>query len=110
MEDIETQERRDPGDVDVVTFAAEPVDLNALAAIMNGDTSLWYPPMSKATYSVDHYIVPIGSQFHEIVDQCRYWCGLFSHRRDGLWKGMLRLPLTIAADDAAARTALGGTP
>jgi hypothetical protein len=38
----------------------------------------------------------------------RYWIGLFSHRRDGIWKGMLRMELNTAADDIAAGDFLRG--
>ena len=40
-----------------------------------------------------------------IVEWTRYYCGLFSHRKDDfVWKGMLKIDLnTIADDDAAKR-------
>jgi hypothetical protein len=52
---------------------------------------------------VDHFIVKLNWSGHDVVEWTRYWCGLFSHRRlDGVWKGMLKVDLDTAADDAAA--------
>jgi hypothetical protein len=64
----------------------------------------------KGTYSVDHYWVSIGSDPVFLVEQTRYWYGLFSHRRDRVWKGMLVIDLINTADDDAARVALGSQP
>ena len=37
-----------------------------------------------------------------LIDQTKYWFGLFSHQRDTfLWKGMLEIPLTDDTDVAA---------
>jgi hypothetical protein len=41
-----------------------------------------------------------------IVDDTRYWFGLFSHQRvTSLWKGMLSV--SLQSDDDAARSLLG---
>jgi hypothetical protein len=36
-----------------------------------------------------------------LVNQTKYWFGLFSHKRNGVWKGMLQVPLCPPAADAA---------
>lgn len=110
VENIETQELRDPGDVDVVTFISHPVarlDVDALIV-----TAPWLldHDFVKATFHVDHYLFPLSVPAEPIVELTRYWYGLFSHRRDREWKGMLRIELTDPNDDAAAFAALGGTP
>ena len=111
LEDTETQEGRDPGDIDVVTFTDSPMELPALCThIASSNPFLLVRSHVKATYSVDHFLMPLGSKPALIVDNTRYWYGLFSHRRDGLWKGMLVVKLTDQADDLAARTILGGKP
>jgi len=109
VEDIEAQEGRDPRDIDAVTFVVNPSNPAALAgAIMAGN--LLSRPHVKATYRVDHFWVPLGSSPVLVVDLTRYWCGLFSHRRDRVWKGMLRIELVDKADDDAARAVLGSKP
>ncbi len=111
LEDIESQEGRDPGDIDVVSFTDSAMDLPALKIhIASLNPLLLQRAHVKATYFVDHFLMPLGSRPVLIVDQSRYWYGLFSHRRDGLWKGMLVVKLTDPADDLVARSILGGKP
>jgi hypothetical protein len=110
LEDIESHEVRDPGDIDIITFVSEPIDLLALSAIVPRTDPLLNRTHTKATYSVDHFLIGLGHPPHLLVDQSRYWYGLFSHRRDGVWKGMLKVGLADANDDAAATVVLGGKP
>ncbi|HEX9784266.1 MAG TPA: hypothetical protein VGA56_16255 [Opitutaceae bacterium] len=44
------------------------------------------------------------------VEWTRSWTGLFSHRRDGIWKGMLRIDLNTPAEDTKASALLEGMP
>jgi hypothetical protein len=37
------------------------------------------------------------------VEMARYWSSLFSHRRDRIWKGMLRIDLNTPLQDIQAR-------
>lgn len=53
----------------------------------------------KAKYKVDH-IVRILPQI-EIQDVC-YWYSLWSHRRDGLWKGYADVDLAPVEESQAA--------
>jgi hypothetical protein len=64
----------------------------------------------KANYHIDHFWLPLGLTPVQIVQQTRYWYGLFSHRRDRVWKGMLVVELLNTVDDAAARVELGSKP
>lgn len=107
MEDIETQEQRAPGDIDVVTFVGSPTDLNQLSTLLtSGALNLLDHAAVKQTYHVDHYLLPLVSHPIALVDSTRYWYGLFSHRRDGLWKGMLAAVNIDPADDANATAAI----
>jgi hypothetical protein len=110
LEDIEAQASRDPGDIDVVTFVADPLDLHALATLINSNLWLLDQNHTKTNYRVDHFLVPLGSAPRNLIELTRYWYGLFSHRRDGVWKGMLKVDLSDPIDDAAASALLGGTP
>ena len=61
--------------------------------------------ITKENYKVHHMFVYLHYSGELIVEYTRYYCGLFSHRKeDGVWKGMLKIDLnTIADDDAAKR-------
>lgn len=109
LEDIEAQAGRDPGDIDVVTFASNPMDLHGLHShIHTSKPWLLNRKQVKSKYSVDHFLVALASRPELIVDQTRYWYGLFSHRRDAIWKGMLVLRLEDSHEDISARAVLGG--
>lgn len=111
LEDIETQENRPPNDIDMVTFVAEPIDTAVLnAAIIGNDPTLLIRAANKAKYHIDHFWMPLGSPPDQIVEHSRYWYGLFSHRRDRQWKGMLRVELVGHLDDVLAKIVLGGKP
>ena len=100
LEHIEDTESRPPNDVDVVTFAFLPA----------GHTQQTFLPILqpyldrvqvKTTYKVDH-IIRILPQI-DIHDVC-YWYSLWSHRRDGMWKGYAEVDLDPSNDaDAASR-------
>ena len=52
-------------------------------------------------------IVRLNWDGNVIVEHTRYWCGLFSHRKDdGVWKGILKVDLNTIADDDAAKNHL----
>jgi hypothetical protein len=110
MEDIETQEGRAPGDIDVVTFVSHPAASFALHATLAPRLELLNRDFVKASYHVDSFLIPLGSPPAVLVDQGRYWYGLFSHRRDRVWKGMLVVNLADKIDDDKARIVLGGKP
>ncbi|RAZ81939.1 hypothetical protein DDV93_21345 [Cereibacter johrii] len=101
LEHIEDTASRPPNDVDVVTYAFLPA----------GETQQTFMPRLfpyidraavKASYKVDH-IVRVLPQI-DIHDVC-YWYSLWSHRRDGLWKGYAEVDLA-PTDDAQARSLL----
>ncbi|MCA9112214.1 MAG: hypothetical protein KDA52_19830 [Planctomycetaceae bacterium] len=110
LEDIEAQENRDPKDVDVITFISKPVSQADFLTLQSTSHWLLDRNATKQQFSVDHFVVHLGSSPRLLVDLSRYWYGLFSHRRDGLWKGMLSVELVDQADDVAARVTLGGAP
>lgn len=103
LEDIETQEGRDPNDLDAITFVTEPASPLELGKKLESKPELLSRARVKTTYSIDHFWVPLGSKPVDLIDQTRYWYGLFSHRRDGVWKGMLVVDLTDKSADDAAR-------
>ena len=104
IEDIETLESRYPKDIDLVTFLHRPETVRAdpdWSAFL-ANQPLLNPKQVKAAFRCDCYFVDLDSDPTGMVSQTRYWFGLFSHRRGGLWKGMLTLPLAVSADDTDA--------
>lgn len=110
LEDIETLEQRVPRDVDVVTFCHLPAatpNPAALQALMAANQLLFDHGAVKANFKVDAQFVDLGFDPQVIVAQARFWFGLFSHRRNGIWKGMVQIPLALSADDIAAAQLVG---
>jgi len=106
LEDIELTEGRPPGDIDIVTFIEIPDDPVVVAGRLQAPTNLLDSVSVKSTFHTDHFIVPLYSSPRLVVDSTRYWFGLFSHRRDGIWKGMLTVPLIDIADHSVAKSYL----
>lgn len=102
MEDVESAENRSPGDIDVVTFVTYPphpafIQAGAPGEVLANRTAV------RNQFRVDHQVVNLGWSTTAIVEHTRYWTGLFSHSRtNGVWKGMLKVELDAAADDAHA--------
>lgn len=103
MEDVETLESRSPNDMDVVTYFYLP----------SGETQLTFATKAgqllsnsfvKATYSVDAYPHVLGEpNDHLQVRQISYWYSMWSHRRDGMWKGFIQIDLDPHVDVDAER-------
>jgi hypothetical protein len=72
VEDIEAQERRDPADLDVITFVADPAKAEDLSAKLETKPELLNRAHIKGTFSVDHFWLPLGSKPVLLVDQTRY--------------------------------------
>ena len=101
LEDIERVENRPPRDLDLVTFFRLP----------EGQTqqTLWdaYPHIfnnayCKENFCVDAYfkILDVRS-LESLVAQSAYWYSVWSHRRNGDWKGYLQLDLSNTDDETA---------
>ena len=107
MEQIEVLEALPPGDVDMVTFCTPPAGRMAPNVV-----TLFDPKYTKPTYRCDAYVVNLSLHQERIVRGTAYWYGLFSHRRDRQWKGMLEVDLAPVEDAAAAMalSQVGVTP
>jgi hypothetical protein len=108
-EDIEQTELREPNDIDVVTFAYRPGNAKSIEdwiSFIESNIELFDQHRTKALYACDAYYVDLEQSADLLVGSTGYWYGLFSHRRSGLWKGMLRVPLQ--SDDALAAQMLTG--
>jgi hypothetical protein len=101
-------EDRDPRDIDAVTFVREPASQADVASALVVPINLKNHAYLKTTYYVDHIFLPLKSPPSGIIKAACYWYGLYSHRRDQTWKGMLVVDLAGGADDAEARGVLEG--
>jgi hypothetical protein len=101
LEDIETLESRPPGDLDLLTvfWGKDRAFLNALVVALPAFID---PFESKRLFRLDHFPLWANESPWGAVENTRYWIQLFTHRRDGVWKGMLKIPLGTPTDDAQA--------
>jgi len=109
VEDIEAAESRPPADVDVVTFFWPP-DPAFTARVATAHPEFVDHARIKRDYRCDHYFVNLGINPLATVDAAAFWCGLFSHRRDGVWKGLLRVDLGAQSDDDALQQWISQQP
>jgi len=107
VENIEVLQGRAPGDVDLVSFVHAPVGQSATQtqAMMDQNPDVFDKDRCKARYRCDTMILNLAKKPEKLVQDVRYWYGLFSHRKgDQVWKGMLHLPMD--SDDELARALL----
>ena len=98
LEDVNTLERREPRDIDVVSFVRHPVECSP-------PPDLWASighNMAKARFYVDSYFVEMDEITpEEIVARSAYWYSMWSHRRNDAWKGFLQVDLAPVEDAKA---------
>ena len=98
LEHIEYTESRSPRDVDVVTFFRLPAGESQISLAENSPASFDHDRL-KAEFHVDAYSVPLGQEFGLAqVKAVSYWYSMWSHRRDGLWKGFVQVSLDPGLD------------
>lgn len=105
LEDVETRDNRPPRDLDVVTVYWG-YDRNFQVQLAARFPEFTSPARSKAAYYLDHYNFDASYNPTVTMEQTRYWILLFSHNRQGVWKGMLRIELNTPTEDALARLSL----
>lgn len=108
LEQVEVLEGRPPRDMDVVSF----LDLSGLDqhALIQQHGYLFDKQQAKASFSMDAYFVQIGGPLDaDSIRRVAYWYSMWSHRRNGLWKGFVQVDLDPAQDaDASALLNLHG--
>jgi len=104
LEQIEVLENRPPRDLDVVNF----LDLTKMdqSALVQQHQALFDNKQVKEVYALDTYLVQIGGALDaDSALRISYWYSMWSHRRDGQWKGFVHLDLN-PEQDAVARELL----
>ena len=105
LEQIEILESRYPRDMDVVTFFDMPPGENQRSLLQKAE-QLFDQKHLKATYVVDGYFSVLGQPVDaRQVQSIAYWYSMWSHRRDGLWKGFVQVDMD-PSQDADARAFL----
>lgn len=104
VENVETNLGRPPNDIDIVTFAFRPAETDEnWRKLVAENQDIFLPENSKDIYSCDAYFVDLNTHPIHIVNNTKYWFGLFSHQRESyLWKGMIEIPI-ISDDDEAIK-------
>lgn len=104
-QNVEMHESRDPNDIDVVTFFSLPLG-DSQQDVVNRNPVLFDQGHVKSTYLVDSYFTQLGAPVNKSsVQAISYWYSMWSHCRDGLWKGFLQVDLD-AGDDVIAQQML----
>ncbi len=90
-----------PKDVDVVTFFNLPNGLDQ-ATFSPQIADLFDVANTKQTYHVDAYPCVLGASLGEThVTEISYWYSMWSHRRNGLWKGFVQVDISEDDDNIA---------
>lgn len=89
-ENIEVSEKRDPNDIDIVTFY-RGLSSQQENDIVHSFQEFLNPRLSKSIFNLDHYPVDYGSTPERTVELTRYWIQLFCHNRNRVWKGMIKI-------------------
>lgn len=101
LEDIEAQEKRAPNDLDMITmywgydYLFQEEMIRQLPAFVDRD-------IAKADFLLDHFGFDVGIHPFATVEITRYWIQLFTHNRNRVWKGMVRIELNTPIEDANA--------
>lgn len=107
VEDIESLENRPPRDIDVVTFFYIP-DGHTQESLVEAFPDIFNRGAMNARFGVDAFIVLLNQTDPEILtESSAYWYGVWSHRRNMLWKGFVQVDLDDGEDERA-RAALNG--
>jgi hypothetical protein len=105
LENIEIIENRVPADVDVVTFYSIPHG-KTQKDLIEAYPRLFNPVHTKVDHYVDAYFIQLNGYAPEpLVQQTTYWYSMWSHRRNGQWKGYLQIDLS-PIDDSMAKANL----
>jgi hypothetical protein len=101
LEDVERKEERAPRDLDLVTFYG-CISMDDQEVIKEKFPEFFSSVLAKEKFALDHFVVDYTAHPEHTVEYTRYWIQLFSHNRDQVWKGMLRLELNTPEIDQLA--------
>ncbi|EHQ35981.1 DUF6932 family protein [Methanoplanus limicola] len=101
LENVEKTEGRNPNDIDLVTFFILPEETSQ-ETLLSSNQDIFNSKRTKDEYNVDAYFVQLNSDGYEmLIRQITYWYSIWSHRRDGQWKGFIQIELSDKEDQIA---------
>lgn len=102
MEHKEVLLQEAPKDVDVVTFFNLPDGFDQ-ATFLPQVNDLFDVDNTKQLYHIDAYPCVLGDALNEgHVSEISYWYSMWSHRRNGLWKGFVQVDISEEEDNIAS--------
>ncbi len=106
LEQVERLEARAPNDLDLVTFYHLPAGTSQ-AELFTRAPHLFHVTATakralKVTFHVDPYPVSLGTAPERLTRLSAYWYSMWSHRRNGVWKGFVQIDLAPTEDPRAA--------
>lgn len=100
MEDIELIENRSPNDLDVFTCFYLPKNVTQNELLEPNIELFCNNDYLKETFLVDGYYMPLdGSLEMWHANYIAYWYSLWSHTREGKWKGFIEIDLFSKDDE-----------
>jgi hypothetical protein len=103
MEQVEALESRPPNDIDVVTFFTIPEGASQQTLVRDYG-ELFNQAKAKEKFRVDAYPFILGEPTTPYrVKLVSYWYSMWSHRRNGQWKGFIQVDLDPVEDLAAQK-------
>ena len=107
VENIESSQGREPGDIDAVTFFHVPEGYTE-ESFASAFPDFFNPSAMKWDFGVDAYLAAVNLNDPEtIARRAAYWHDVWSHTREGGRKGYLQVDLD-PREDESARAALAG--
>lgn len=91
-----------PKDVDVVTFFMLPEGKDEETFVLE-NPDLFDSNTIKLKYHVDAFPYRLGGELGAAdIKQIAYWYSMWSHRRNGLWKGFVQVDLSTEEDEVSS--------
>lgn len=107
VENAEMRRGRGPNDVDVVTFFSD-YDARNEDEFIQSFIPLADNEAVKERYNLDVYFEYVRPEkWGEVIDAAVYWYSMWSHTREGFWKGFVSLDIS-PAEDLEAKKFLDG--
>lgn len=99
LEDIEKSSRnRPPKDLDLLTFY-NPLTTAQDTIIMTNFIEFVDRNSCKVKFKLDHMLINIAQHPVAIIEFTRYYLQLFTHNRDQVWKGMLKIDVGLFTNE-----------
>jgi hypothetical protein len=74
-------------------------------SLLEENTKLFNHDYIKSKFLVDSYYEQLGNKLSKYqVDHISYWYSMWSHRRDGVWKGFIQVDLNPELDSEVIKT------